>query len=84
MGLELRYNICQNLFAASWRVMPLPGDGEVSKLAEQGVLGMGCELSWGKGAASEPEPSCFPFGGTAVNQKGQSRLKGPSLLDLAW
>lgn len=63
MGLELRYNICQNLFAASWRVMPSPGDGEVSKLAEQGVLGMGCELSWGKGAASELSPAASPLAG---------------------
>lgn len=65
--------------------MPSPGDGEGSKLAEQGVLGMGCDLSWGKGAASGPGPGCFPFGGTAVNQKGQSTgSKCPSLLDLVW
>lgn len=87
MGLELKYNICQNLPPASWRVMPSPGDGGGGelKLAEQGVLGMGCDLSWGKEAASGPGPSCFPFGGTAVNQKGQSTSsKGPSPLDLVW
>lgn len=32
----------------------------------------------GKEAAAEPDPSSFPFGGTAVNHKGQSTgFKGP-------